>query len=89
MDTTKINELSIKLQSLSGCDATRPFPSNVVINLREGIISVAEQISGINPHISNHLIDLKNTLFVEMPYQNFYINLTVYGQKLEVVEFVK
>ena len=67
MDTTKINELSIQLQSLSGYDATRPFPLNVVLNLREGITSVAQQISGMNPPVSNHLIDLKKTLFTEIP----------------------
>lgn len=89
MDTTKINELSIRLQSLSGCDATQPFPLNVVLNLREGITSVAQQISGMNPPLSNHLIDLKNTLFTEIPYQGFYINLTVYGQMIEAVEVVK
>ena len=89
MDTTKINELSTKLQSLSGCDATLPFPLNVVLSLREGITSVAQQISGINPYVSNHLIDLKNTLFAEMPYERFYINLAVYGQIIEVVEVVK
>lgn len=89
MDTTKINELSIQLQSLSGCDATLPFPLKVVLSLREGIASVAQQISGINPYVSNHLIDLKNTLFTEMPYQRFYINMTVYGQMIEAVEVVK
>lgn len=89
MDTTKIDELSIQLQSLAGCDATRPFSSNVVLNLREEITSVAQQILGINLPISNHLLDLKNTLFTEIPYRGFYINLTVYGQTIEVVEFVK
>lgn len=89
MDTTKINELSIQLQSLSGYDATRPFPLNVVLNLREGITSVAQQISGMNPPVSNHLIDLKKTLFTEIPYQGFYINQTVYGQTIEIIEFVK
>lgn len=89
MDSTKINELSIQLRSLSGCDATQPFPLNVVLNLREGIASVAQQISGINLPISNHLLDLKNTLFTESPYQSFYINLTVYGQTIEVIEFIK
>ena len=89
MDATKINELSIQLQSLSGYDATRPFPLNVVLNLREGITSVAQQISSINLPISNHLLDLKNTLFTESPYQSFYINLTVYGQTIEVIEFIK
>lgn len=89
MDTTKINELSIQLQSLSGCDATQPFPLNVVLNLREEIASVAQQISGMNPPISSHLIGLKNTLFTEIPYQGFYINLTVYGQTIETIEFVK
>lgn len=89
MDTTKINELSIQLRSLSGCDATQPFPLNVVLNLREGITSVAQQISGISLPISNHLLDLKNTLFTESPYQSFYINLTVYGQTIEVIEFIK
>lgn len=89
MDTTKINELSIQLQSLSGCDATQPFHLNVVLNLRERITSVAQQISGMNLPISNHLIGLKNTLFTEIPYRGFYINLTVYGQTLEVIEFIK
>ena len=57
MDTTKLNELSIQLQSLSGCDATLPFPLNVVLGLREGIASVAQQISSINLPISNHLLE--------------------------------
>ena len=64
MDATKINELSIQLQSLSGYDATRPFPLNVVLNLREGITSVAQQISGMNPPVSNHLIDLKKLFLI-------------------------
>lgn len=89
MDTTKINELSTQLQSLSGCNATQPFPLNVVLNLREGIAGVAQQISGMSPPISSHLIDLKNTLFTEIPYQGFYINLIVYGQTIETIEFVK
>ena len=89
MDSTKINELSIQLQSLSGYDATRPFPLNVVLNLREGITSVAQQISGMNPPVSNHLIDLKKALFTEIPYQGFYINQTVYGQTIEIIELVK
>lgn len=91
MDCTKINELSAQLQSLSGCDANLPFPPNVVINFREGITIVAQQISSISPPISKHLIDLKNTLFTEAlyPYQGFYINLVVYGQTLEVMDFVR
>lgn len=89
MDTTKINELSIQLQSLSCYDATQPFPFNVVLTVREGITSVAEQISGKNPPISSHLIDLKDSLFTEIPYQRFYINPVVYGQTLEAVAVVK
>ncbi len=89
MDTTKINELSIQLQSLLCYNATQSIPFNVVLNIREGIANVAQQISGINVPISNHLVDLKNALFTEMPNQCFYINLIAYGQTLEAVEFVK
>ena len=89
MDTTKINELSIQLQSLSCYDATQPFPFNVVLTVREGITSVAQQISSMNAPLCNHLVDLKNTLFTEMPYQRFYINLVVYGRTLEAVAVVK
>lgn len=89
MDTTKINELTIQLQTLSCYNATQPIPFNVVLNIREGIASVAQQISDINAPISNHLIDLKNALFVEMPYQCFYITPVVYGQTIEALEFVK
>ena len=89
MDTTKINELSIQLQLLSCYNATQPIPFNTVLDIRERIASVAQQISDMNPPISSHLIDLKNTLFTEMPYQRVYINPVVYGQTLETVEFVK
>lgn len=89
MNSTKVNELSIQLQSLSCYNANQPIPFKTVLDVREGIASVAQQISGINPPISNHLIDLKNALFTELPYQRFYINLIVYGQTIEAVDFVK
>lgn len=89
MDTTRISELSIQLQSLSCYNATQQIPFNTVLTVREGISSVAQQISDMNPPISSHLIDLKNTLFTEMPYQRVYINPVVYGQTLEAVEVVK
>lgn len=65
MDTTKIDELRTQLQSISCYNATQPIPFNVVLNIREGIASVAQQISEINPPISSHLIDLKKGLFTE------------------------
>ena len=89
MNSTKVNELSIQLQSLSCYNANQPIPFKTVLDVREGIASVAQQISGINPLISNHLVDLKNALFTELPYQRFYINLIVYGQTIEAVDFVK
>ena len=89
MNSTKVNELSIQLQSLSCYNANQPIPFKTVLDVREGIASVAQQISGINPLISNHLDDLKNALFTELPYQRFYINLIVYGQTIEAVDFVK
>lgn len=89
MNSTKVNELSIQLQSLSCYNANQPIPFKTVLDVREGIASVAQQISGINPPISNHLVDLKNALFTELPYQCFYINLIVYGQTIEAVDFVK
>ena len=89
MNSTKVNELSIQLQSLSCYNANQPIPFKTVLDVREGIASVAQQISGINPPISNHLVDLKNALFTELPYQRFYINLIVYGQTIETVDFVK
>lgn len=89
MNGTKVNELSIQLQSLSCYNANQPIPFKTVLDVCEGIASVAQQISGINPPISNHLVDLKNALFTEMPYQRFYINLSAYGQTIETVDFVK
>lgn len=89
MDTTKIDELAIQLQSLSCYDITQPIPFNTVLTVREGIASVAQQISGINLPISSHLNDLKNTLFTEILCQGFYINSVVYGQTLEAVAVVK
>lgn len=89
MDTAKINKLYTQLQSLAGCDATQPFHPNVVLNLCEEITSVAQQISNMNLPISNRLLDLKNTLFTEIPYHIFYINQTVYGQTIENLEFIR
>lgn len=89
MDTTKINELYTQLQLLSCYNVPQPIPFNVVLSIREEIASVAQQISEINPPASNHLVDLKNTLFTEFPYQCFYINLAIYGRMLEVVELVQ
>lgn len=89
MDTTKINELYAQLQSLSCYNTPQPVPFNVVLSIREGITIVAQQISEINPPASNHLVDLKNTLFTEFPYQCFYINLAIYGRMLEAVELVQ
>ena len=89
MDTAKINKLYTQLQSLAGCDAAQPFHPNVVINLREEITSAAQQISGMNLYISNRLLELKNTLFTEIPYHRFYINQTVYGQTIENLEFIR
>lgn len=89
MDTTKISELYTQLQSLTCYNAPQPIPFNVVLSIREGIASVAQQISDINLPVSNHLIDLKNTLFTEIPYQGFYINLAIYGRMLEAVELVQ
>ncbi len=89
MDNTRINELCTQLQSLSCYTATQPIPFNAVLNVREEIASAAQQISGVNPPLSSHLVDLKNALFTEIPYQRFYINLVAYGQTVEAVEFVK
>lgn len=89
MDTTKIDELRTQLQSISCYNATQPIPFNVVLNIREGLTSVAQQISGISSPISSHLVNLKNALFTEMPYQRFYINPVVYGQTLEAVDVVQ
>lgn len=89
MDTTKINELYTQLQSLSCYNAPQPIPFNVVLSIREGIAIVAQQISELNPPASNHLVDLKNTLFTEFPQQCFYINLAIYGRMLEAVELVQ
>ena len=89
MDNTNFTELSTQLQSLSGCTTTQPIPFNLVLDIREGIASMAQQISGINPTISNHLVDLKNNLFTEISYQSYYINPVIYGQTLEVIEFAK
>ena len=89
MNNTNYTELSTQLQSLSGYATTQPIPFNLVLDVCEGIASMAQQISGINPTISNHLIDLKNNLFTEISYQSYYINPVVYGQTLEVVEFAR
>lgn len=89
MNNIAINELSTQLQSLSCYAINQMIPFSVVLNAREGITSVAQQISGINPPLSNHLVDLKNTLFTEIPYQRFYLNPVVYGQTLEATEVAK
>ncbi len=89
MDNTRINELSAQLQSLTCYNAPQPIPFNVVLNVREGITSVAQQIAEISPSVSNRLVDLKNALFTEFPYQRFYINLAIYGRMLEAVEIVR
>lgn len=88
MDNTKINDLSIQLESLSRYNITKPIPANVVLNSREGITSLSQQVSDMNPSLSIHLIDLKNALFTEM-LGCFYINPVVYGQTLEVVGFAE
>ena len=89
MDITKIDELRTQLQSISCYNATQPIPFSVVLNIREGLTSVAQQISGISSPISSHLVDLRNALFTEMPYQRFYISPVVYGQTLEAVDVVQ
>lgn len=89
MNNTNYTELSSQLQSLSCYATTQPIPFKLVLDVCEGIASMAQQISGINPTISNHLIDLKSSLFTEISYQSYYINPVVYGQTLEVIEFAK
>ena len=89
MNDTNFTELSTQLQSLTCYATTQPIPFNIVLGVREGIASMAQQISGINPTISNHLVGLKNDLFTEISYQCYYINPVVYGQTLEVMEFAK
>lgn len=89
MDNTKIVMLSNGLQTLSFYTANQPIPFDLVLAVREGMTSVAQQISSTNPAISNHLIDLKNALFTENPYQRFFIHPVVYGQALETIAFIK
>lgn len=90
MNNAVINELCVQLQSLSGYAASQqPIPFNTVFAVRERIVNVAQQISSINAPISNHLIDLKNNLFIEIPYQCFCINQITYGQTIECLEVVK
>lgn len=92
MDNTRIIEVCTQLQSIScyatTCVATQPIPTHTVLNIHEGISTVAQQISDINPPISKHLVDLKNALFTEIPYRGFYINPIAYGQTLEAMDFV-
>lgn len=85
MDIQKIDELHNKLMSLLCYTANQPVPSSTVINIREELLSVAQQILCINPLASNHLIDLKNMIFNEVTPQQFYLNLVVYGQTVEMV----
>ena len=90
MNNAVINELCIQLQSLSDYAASQqPIPFNAVFAVRERIVNVAQQISSINAPISNHLIDLKNNLFIEIPYQCFCINQIAYGQTIECLESCK
>lgn len=89
MDNTKINMLCAQLQSLTNYDTTRPIPFDVVLSVREGITEVAQRVSDISQFSSRHLMDLKNTLFTEIAFQQFYINPVVYGQILEFIEVVR
>ena len=85
MDSTRINALYERLQSLCAYNPALPIPIKEVFYIREGLESVSQQISNINPSVSQHLIDLKNVLFTEMANQQFYLNQAVYGQTLEAV----
>lgn len=89
MDSTKIDKLYNQLQFLSSGIPNRPIPLNVVISIREGIVSVAQQISEVDLPISNHLLALKNNLFIEIPFQGICINSVVYGRMLEAIDYVK
>lgn len=89
MDATEISMLLIRLQSLSSYNATQPIPSNLVLSIRDGLTSIIQQISVIAPPISSHLADLRNALFSENIYHQFYISAVVYGQTLETVSVIK
>ena len=89
MNIQKIDELHNKLMSLLCYTANQPVPPNIVINIREELLSVAQQISCINPFVGEHLIDLKNMIFNEVTSQQFYLNSVVYGQTIEVVSFAQ
>lgn len=89
MDIQKNGELYNKLMSLVCYKVNEPIPSSIVIDIREELLSLAQQISCINSDMSNHLIDLKNRIFDEVAYQQFYLNPVIYGQTLEVVSFAQ
>ena len=89
MDNTQIDKLQAQLQFLSGCDYNQPIPFNTVLAVREGITGVAQRLSDINPPISNHLIDLRNALFMEPTPQLYFINQIVYGQMIETALVVR
>ncbi len=89
MDIQKNEELYNKLMSLVYYKVNEPIPSSTVIDIREELLSLAQQISCVNSYMSTHLIDLKNELFNEVAYQQFCLNPVIYGQTLEVVSFAK
>lgn len=89
MDNTAIDKLQAQLQFLSRYDNNQLIPLNIVLAVREGITGVAQQISDITPPISNHLIDLRNALFMEPTPQRYFLNQIVYGQTIEAVLVVQ
>ena len=91
MNVTKINMLCIRLQSLMSSISSQltPVNVNVVLRIREDIVSVVQQLSESNPTLGDRLAGMKDALFTEMPYQQFFINPIVCGQIFEVLQFAK
>lgn len=91
MNVTKINMLCTQLQSLMGSIHSQAIPVNVnvVLRIREDIASVVQLLSETNSALGDRLASMKNALFTERPYQQFFINPIVCGQIFEVLQFAK
>lgn len=95
-----VNTLLAQLRSIV-CNTpvqSTPVDVNTVLHIRESISKVALQTSKINSAVGNRLDALNETLFMEVPYQQFagtapvcqfFINPIVCGQLLEALEFAK
>ncbi len=90
MNNKIIDDLCIQLKLFAySASNQQQIPVNVVFQVQEKISNVIQQISDKNVSLSQRLNDLKNNLFIEMPYGGLFINQITYGQIIEFLEFVK